>query len=472
MHPKRFFILLVVIGVSLCSCLWCSNAQAISIKEEQRLSKEFLKVLEQHAEFIDDPLINDYVDQVGRKVLTTVAPQPFSFTFHVIKEDVYNAFAIPAGHVFINSGLLMAMDSEDELAGILSHEISHVVCRHISRRIERSKKIDAAAMAGVVAGIFLGAAVGDPAVAQGMVFGSAAAGQAAMLQFSRDDEVQADQLGLGYLAKAGYSAEGLLDILNKIRNRQWFGTDVVPSYMMTHPAVEQRIVDIHSWMAMHQQTDGQKSAQASKGDTFLWIRYRLKALYGDPATVEPYFQAAVREDHGPALDYGYALLLTRLGRRTEAQIWLRKALARKAMDPIILTELGRIYFLDGNYQDALGILKGVVSLPGPHSEAEFYLGRALLNLKQYQEAAARFENLLKSPHIHPETYRYLGEAYSRMGNEAYAYYYMGMFYYNSHDAELAMHHLTKARNTIKDPKKLEEIKKILEEIRPQPGSPQ
>lgn len=132
--------LLAWIGLSLCLGLWCSNAQAISIKEEKELSREFLKVLNQHVQIIDDPLINDYVDRVGRRVLAAVPPQPFSFTFHVIKEDVYNAFAIPAGHIFINSGLLMAMEDEAELAGILSHEISHVVCRHISQRIDRSKK--------------------------------------------------------------------------------------------------------------------------------------------------------------------------------------------------------------------------------------------------------------------------------------------------------------------------------------------
>jgi hypothetical protein len=94
-----------------------------------------------HFELIDDPVIRRVCrSQVGRRILATLPPQPFNYEFHVIREETYNAFAIPAGYIFINSGLLLAMDSEDELAGILSHEIAHVVCRHIAQRIERSKK--------------------------------------------------------------------------------------------------------------------------------------------------------------------------------------------------------------------------------------------------------------------------------------------------------------------------------------------
>ena len=468
MHPKLLRGLFAWIGLSLCCGLWCSNAQAISIREEEQLSREFLKVIKQHVEIIDDPLINDYVDRVGRSVLVAVPPQPFSFTFHVIKEDVYNAFAIPAGHIFVNSGMIMAMDNEEDLAGILSHEISHVVCRHISQRIERSKKIDMASMAGMVAGIFLGALVGSPEVAQSMIMGSQAAGQAATLGFSRDDEVQADQLGLTYLAETGYSAQGLLDMLHKIRSQQWFGSDVVPSYMMTHPAVEQRIVDIDAWMATHQQADHARGGAVGQGDTFRWVVLRLRALFGDTATTEQFFQAAIRDGESAEVAYGYALFLVRLGRRTEAQAWLRKSLARKAMDPIVLTELGRVYFLDGRYQEALGILTGVASLPGRHSEAEFYLGRVLLAMQQYQGAVTRFENLLRAPNIHSETYYYLGEAYNRSGNEANAHYYLGLFYHNTGDAKLAFYHLTKAGKIIQDSKKQKIIKMLLEEIGPPP----
>jgi predicted Zn-dependent protease len=179
----------------------------ITIQEEREMSKEFMAVVRAQFPLIEDPVINDYVNRVGKRILAAIPPQPFDYQFHVLHEDVYNAFATPAGHIFFNSGLFAALDSEEELAGIIGHEIAHVVCRHISDRIESSKKIGMATLAGMVAGVLLGAG-GAAAAASAVTMGSVAAGQTAALAYSRENEMQADQLGLEYLTLAGYSGEG------------------------------------------------------------------------------------------------------------------------------------------------------------------------------------------------------------------------------------------------------------------------
>ncbi|MFZ0134742.1 MAG: M48 family metallopeptidase, partial [Desulfobacterales bacterium] len=176
-------------------------AAGITIKEEEELGREFLTYLNLQMEIIDDPLIVAYVNSIGKKILAKVPPQPFPYHFYVVDQQIYNAFATPAGHVFIYSGLMAAMDNEDELAGILAHEISHVTARHISQKIERSKLISIATLAGVAAGMLLGAAGGGQA-AGALTMGSMAAGQSASLAFSRENEVQADQIGMGYLTDA------------------------------------------------------------------------------------------------------------------------------------------------------------------------------------------------------------------------------------------------------------------------------
>jgi predicted Zn-dependent protease len=202
---------------------------------------------------------------VGQRILAVVPPQPFEYQFHVLREDVYNAFATPAGHIFFNSGLFAALDSEEELAGIIGHEIAHVVCRHISDRIESSKKIGMATLAGMVAGVLLGAG-GAAAAASAVTVGSVAAGQTAALAYSRDNEMQADQLGLGYLTQAGYSGEGLLTSLKKIRSKQWYGSEQIPTYMTTHPASEARMSYIDNWL--HQN----RSKKRPKAWGCRWIR--------------------------------------------------------------------------------------------------------------------------------------------------------------------------------------------------------
>ena len=202
-------------------------ALGITIQEEEELSKELLQVIKKRLSLIKDPLVVDYVNKIGKSILANLPPQPFKYQFYVVNQHVYNAFATPAGHIFINSGLLTALETEEELAGILAHEIAHVVSRHISQNIDRSPKIGLATLAGVAAGIFIGAG-GAAALGNAVVAGSMAAGQSATLAYSREDELQADQLALDYLYRAGYGGRGLLESMQKIRSKQWIGTDQIP----------------------------------------------------------------------------------------------------------------------------------------------------------------------------------------------------------------------------------------------------
>ena len=241
-----YFALIVIVGI-----LSPKEAFSITIQQEEELSREVMKVVLKHYELIKDPLIVNYINEIGQRIISVLQPQPFIYHFYVIKDDVYNAFATPAGHIFVNSGLIEAMENEEELAGILAHEIAHVVCRHISQKIERGKKIGIATLAGIAAGILLGSG-GAAAAANAVTVGSVAAGQSVALAYSRDDEIQADQIGLACLAKAGYSGEELLSMLKKLRSKRWFGSDQIPTYLSTHPAPEERMAYIDTWLEKKQ----------------------------------------------------------------------------------------------------------------------------------------------------------------------------------------------------------------------------
>ncbi|MBT8340295.1 MAG: M48 family metalloprotease [Desulfatitalea sp.] len=439
-------------------------ARAISIREEEELSKEFMRVLYKNFDLVEDPLIMGYVDTVGKRILAQLPPQPFAYHFFVIREDVYNAFAIPAGYIFINSGLLLAMDTEAELAGILSHEISHVVCRHISQRIEREKKIGLASMAGMVAGIFLGAAGGSSAAAQAIVL-SQAAGQSASLKFSRDDETQADQLGLGYLNKAGYTADGLLQILKKIRNKQWFGSEQIPTYVMTHPAVEERITTIDSWITTYERGDKTKAMAGPASDYFKRMQYRLRALYDPAQSALQYFQTAL--DNNPTdtnAAYGYALALSRTGNYKNAVIYMQKALFQDALDPVLLGDLGRLYFLDGRLEDALRILQGAASLGKFNPLATLYLGRTYINQGKFTEAAQTLESLINQYKDLTEAYYFMGETCGKLERMPEAHFYLGLYHFRKADLRTAFFHLERARTTLTDTAKLEIVNQALKSI--------
>ena len=147
----KFFIMFAVFSIILGE-FSSHSAYGLTVKEEEDLSRQIMGVIFRYYELIEDPIVVEYINTIGNQLVSYLPERLFKYHFYIVKTDTYNAFATPAGHIFINSGLLLAMEQEDELAGILAHEIAHVYCRHISQAIERSKKIGMATLAGMAAG--------------------------------------------------------------------------------------------------------------------------------------------------------------------------------------------------------------------------------------------------------------------------------------------------------------------------------
>jgi len=460
MKLLRKFLLLCSAFIVIAGIISPERALGITVQKEKELSREFMKVVLKHYEFIKDPLIVNYVNGIGNKIISVLPPQPFTYRFYVIKENVYNAFASPAGHIFINSGLLEAMENEEELAGIIAHEIAHVVCRHISQKIERSKKIGIATLAGIAAGIFLGAG-GAATAANAVTFGSIAAGQSIALAYSREDETQADQIGLDGLARAGYNGKGLLSVLTKIRSKQWFGPDQIPTYLKTHPALEERMAFIDTRL----EENGKK---AGKIDPYNFERAhtRLVAVYGDESTTLKKFESDVRNHPAnPLAHYGYGLVLAKTGNRKDAAAHLKTALKKRAFDPYILKDLGLIYFLDGRHQEALLVLEGASSITSDDPESLFYLGRTQMELGRLKDAAVTFEELIAKNFDYTQALYSLGETYSKLGRQGDAHYCLGIYYKKKANLKSAAFHLKRALENMGDPDKKAKIEEMLKEIR-------
>jgi len=434
----------------------------ITVKEEEELSSQMLTAIYQHFEVIDDPAIVAYVTEVGNRILATLPEQPFRYHFHVIKEDVYNAFATPAGHIFVYSGLMDAMEEEEELAGILGHEIAHVYCRHISQKIERQKKLGWATLAGVAAGILLGVG-GAGEAAQAVTMGAPAAAQSAELSYSRDDEMQADQFGLKFITGAGYSADGLLKILKKIRAKTWFGSDQVPTYLMTHPAVEDRIAFISSWLESYDASH--KPIPLVNQDEFNRAHTRIETGYGDEQVVLSRLEADVVRDPGdPLAHYRYGLILARVGKRQEAVEQMRLALTKRAFDPYILRDLGWIYYLDGQFPQALKMLDSACGMIPADPECTFYLGRTHLELENLTEATNDFLALTRQNPPYTTAYYYLGQSLGKQQNLGEAHYYLGVYYLRKRDNKNAAIQLKQALKYLQDEEKRKEAEKWLAQI--------
>jgi len=316
-----------------------------------------------------------------------------------------------------------------------------------------------ATLAGMAAGALLGLG-GAGAAAQALTIGSAAAGQSAMLAYSRENELEADETGLGILTKSGFSGDGLLSGLKIIRSKQWFGSEQFPTYLSTHPASEERIANLANWIEM----EGKNSAPAPgfAPEIFRLVQTRIIALYGDKTVAANRFAAAVRDNpEDPMNQYGYGLILGRTGNRKKAIEHLKMALEKRAFDPYILTDLGKVYYFDGRFEDALKTLDGALSLDPHYPEAVYYSGRTYIETGDFAKAISLLEPLVRKSSGYTTAYYALGEAYGKQNRMGDAHYYLGLFYWNRKDAKNAAFHLRRASKMVSDKDKLKNIEKML-----------
>jgi len=460
-------VLRKLIGVWLIAILVVGHltpqaALGLTVAEEEKMARSFLGFIFKHFEIIEDPAVVNYVNKIGNRIVARLDEPLFHYRFYVINTHTYNAFAIPAGYIFINSGLLMAMDDEEELAGILGHEIAHVNARHISERIARSKKIGWARLAGMAAGVLMGLAGGGDA-AGAVMSGSQAAAQTAELSYSRENEIQADQLGLIYLDHAGYEGDGLLKILKTMRAKQWYDSNQVPTYLMTHPAIDARIAYIDGQLDAAPKTPKSKSPKSSV--EFQRVLTHLMTQYGDENLVLRETEAAVKNNPADLVArHRYGLILARIGRREEAIDQLRKVLEKRAFDPYVLRDIGHVYLLDGKYQQALKMLKTARNMKPDDAECGLFLGQTQLELGAFDDATAVFLEVVKKNPGYTQVYYFLGQSLGKQGDLADAHYYLAVYHARKRDFQTAVVQLRSALKHAKDPEKKAKIEKALKQI--------
>jgi predicted Zn-dependent protease len=202
-----------------------------SLEKEIALGKQLAQEVERQAKIIDDPVIAEYVNRVGQNLVRN-SDAKVPFTIKVLDTEEVNAFALPGGFFFVNSGLILKADTEAELAGVMSHEIAHVAARHGTRNATKGEIANIA----TIPLIFMGGWAGY-AIRQGMGL----AIPMGFLQFTRSAEREADYLGLQYMYKAGYDPTAFVDFFEKIQTLEKKKPGTVAKVFSTHPMTDDRI---------------------------------------------------------------------------------------------------------------------------------------------------------------------------------------------------------------------------------------
>jgi predicted Zn-dependent protease len=202
--------------------------------EEIALGDEYHARLSWQAPMIRDPVVLDYVSEVGGRIARAAGPQPVPLRFHVLVDDSCNAFAAPGGHVYLHTGTLLRVRDVSELAGVLAHEVGHVVHRHVVHNYERATNAGRARQMGALAA---GLVAGLPAAAGVNALGTLAS-VAVLNSFTRDDERDADDFAVEILPAAGYDPEGLVRFFRMLLPE---GEGGAPALLRSHPDTRERM---------------------------------------------------------------------------------------------------------------------------------------------------------------------------------------------------------------------------------------
>lgn len=391
----------------------------LGLKDEKEMGRRFDAMMRSHLATIEDPEIAGYVNDVLGRLARGLPPQPFQFRASVLRHNSLNAFAVPGGYVFVFSGMIMNLQSEDELAGVLAHELAHVTQRHVASRMERAQYLSIASLLLAIAGIAAGGPGGHAIAA-----GSLGAGQAAMLDYSRADETEADHLGLQYLIAAGYAPHGMTGGFKVLRQKSWMSGSNVPAYLSTHPALSERINGLGARIGSMPASVRQRKPDSSR---FARVKTLLLARYGDP-------QAALRSFSGQdALSQmGRGIVLARQNRISQAAECFERAVLAAPGDSLIQREAGAFNYRKGNPALAEGQLKKALALDGRDYMASFFLARLYDESGKSHRAENHYGDILRQIPEQPEVHEAYAKCLAKSGknDEAFVHMAYGAIYAN------------------------------------------
>lgn len=412
-----------------------SAGSLMTPKQESELGRAFMRKVRQNQAVLDDPLVMDYIQQLGERLVANSDAAGQHFTFFVIDNPQINAFAGPGGHIGIYTGLILTTETESELAAVLAHEIAHVSQRHLMRAWETAGNMAIPNAAILLASIALGAVAGGDA-------GLAAAmgGQAALLQkqinFTRANEKEADRIGIEILANSEFETRAMPAFFSRMGKANRIYSTKLPEFLMTHPVSTNRTADALGRADSYPFTQPQNDLGYQLVRAFL----QQRNAHSPQAAVS---DAERRLDSGryrnrAATEYARVRALVRANRLAEAEKGI-SALADQYPEVVeFIVTRATIEARLGRTSQALGRLRRAV-LDNRNSYA-LNLALAEVAIAQGEFAAAQqsLEDYVQYSTDDPRVFQLMSVAAGEQGDRLEAHRLLAESHYHNGDLEAAI----------------------------------
>lgn len=422
---------------------------------EQELGRRFFLEARAQLPLIEDPAVVEYVRALGQQLVATLGPQEFDYQVFVVASPALNAFAVPGGYLFLFSGLVARAATDDEIAGVLGHEIAHVHNHHIVRQQTAGAVWTAAALAGLLLSTV------NP------VLGAAgiAAAQTAMLQYSREFEQEADFLGLRITSQAGYDPHALAAFFRQLLAEQRLNPAGVPPYLLSHPVTEARVAYVES--VIRAQKLRTPPGHPTTSPQLEEVR-AVTAAHHEPAAAVTarYEQAVAAHPDDARAHFLLGRVYQTIGKLEAARGALERA-RELGLGPPVDRPLGMVYL--GLKQPALArsALEAHLARRPNDAFARLELGKALADAGDQAGAVRELQRAVTLDAALDEAHRRLGLALGRTGDEAQGFYHLAMAARLRGDLAQAHSHFRRTEELLeKDDRRREEVRAALEELDP------
>jgi len=402
-----------------------SSGALISPAQEKELGDAFFRSLHNQIKINQDTEIQQYIQSIGSALVINSDLPTNPFHFFVVLDNQINAFAGPGGYIGVNSGLFLLTESESELASVMAHEVAHVTQRHLYRAFEAASRLSIPTAAATLAAILIGTQ--SPALGQAALIAIQAGSVQFQIDFTRDNEKEADRVGMQTLAKSHYDPRGMPTFFERLQQSSRYYGQNIPEFLRTHPVSASRISDTRG------RSNKYPYKQYPDSQGYLLTRTKLRVITStDHKVAAHHFQTREHqgtENQRAVARYGIGLIHLENQKFAAAEKTFQQLTNQYPEQPQYAYALANTALKAQHYTKALQLFKqALIHFPTNHAIKIEYIS-TLLKAKKPKQAKAILESLDLQTKTRPLYFELLSQSYADLNQDAESHRYIAEYYY-------------------------------------------